>query len=166
VEIVDDSGRPTAAGVAGRLIVTSTVCRGTPFLRYEIGDLAVADEEHRDEAGIFALREISGRRSGLVQLANGVTLNNLYWNHLFKEFEEVHQFQVVVRDSGALHIRLRGAGFRSGSEASLRTKLVALLGEIPVTWEWVAQIPLTRLGKLLQVIDERERQTTGAEQLA
>ena len=155
VELVDDDGRPSPPGQPGRLIVTSTACRGTPFVRYEIGDLAVADAEHRDASGIVALREILGRRSGLLQLPNGAQVNNLYWNHLFKEFPEVHQFQLVVRANGSLTFRLRGHGFRDASEKDLRHKLTLLLGAVPVAFEWVDQIPLTRVGKLLQVIDER-----------
>jgi phenylacetate-CoA ligase len=155
VEIVDDAGAPAAPGQPGRLIVTSTVCRGTPFLRYEIGDMAIADAEHRDASGIVALREILGRRSGLLQLANGTQVNNLYWNHLFKEFNEVQQFQVVVHADGSLTFRLRGRGFQGSAEADLRKKLLLLLGAVPVRFEWVPTIPLTRLGKLLQVVDER-----------
>ena len=160
VEIVDDDGRAAAQGQPGRLLITSTVCRGTPFVRYEIGDMAIADAEHRDASGIIALREILGRRSGILQLGNGTQVNNLYWNHLFKEFSEVHQFQVVVRANGSLTFRLRGGGFRGSSEADLRNKLAHLLGNVAVEFEWVDKIPLTRLGKLLQVVDERAPQPT------
>ena len=40
VEIVDQNGKPVKPGEPGRMLWTSTICRGTPFLRYDIGDLA------------------------------------------------------------------------------------------------------------------------------
>jgi phenylacetate-CoA ligase len=153
-EIVDDEGKPAAPGVPGRLILTSTICGGTPFLRYEIGDLAVADAEHRDAGGLRALASLCGRLSGILQLPDGRRLHNGFWNHLFKDFPDVHQFQVVVRRT-ELVIRLKGPGFRSGAEDELRGRLYRLGMGISPRLEWTAHIPLTRAGKLLQVVDER-----------
>ena len=34
---------------------------------------------------------------GVWRAPSGKTINNLYWNHLFKEFFEVRQFQVIIR---------------------------------------------------------------------
>lgn len=154
LEIVDESGKPATPGTTGRLLATSTVCAGTPFLRYEIGDLAVADPEHQDEGGLWALRALCGRQAGIILLPDGTSLNNLYWNHLFKEFPEVHQFQVVVRDADLL-IRLSGSGFSEESERGLRAKLKVILPSLDVRLEWADRISLTRAGKLVQVVDER-----------
>ena len=37
LEVVDEQGRQAKPGEPGRLLMTSTVNRATPFLRYEIG---------------------------------------------------------------------------------------------------------------------------------
>jgi phenylacetate-CoA ligase len=42
VEIVDDDGRPAAAGQPGRVLVTGLSNYATPFIRYDIGDTAMA----------------------------------------------------------------------------------------------------------------------------
>ena len=45
VEIVDDAGLPVAPGQPGRVLVTGLYNYATPFIRYDIGDVAIADPE-------------------------------------------------------------------------------------------------------------------------
>jgi phenylacetate-CoA ligase len=162
VEIVDHDGKPTRPGEPGRMLWTSTICRGTPFLRYEVGDLAAFEADGHDESGIRKISELQGRTASLLILPNGRVINNLFWNHLFKDFTEVEQFQVVVRnpDSSELRILLRGSGFSPDREAKCRSTLDKLLGDIPKQFVWVQQIPRTAQGKLLQVIRETTAQSS------
>jgi phenylacetate-CoA ligase len=154
LEVVDDNGKPCEPGTMGRLIWTSTVCRGTPFLRYDIEDMGIFDAAGQTEAGVGALRELSGRRAGLLTLPDGRVINNIYWNHLFKEFPEVRQFQVVLKTSGEIWIHLAGEGMTETRDAALRAKLGHLMAAIPVKLLWTAEIPRGPQGKLVQVIRE------------
>ena len=154
LEVVNSAGKPAAPGESGRLIWTSTVCRGTPFLRYEIGDMGVYSASHAGEAGITAIQEISGRIASLLELPDGRTINNLYWNHLFKAMPEVQQFQVILKKDGSVNLLLKGSGFSEEQERELRGMFRHLLGEIPVRLSWVESIPPTRQGKLIQVVRE------------
>jgi len=153
-EIVDNSGKPVATGEPGRLLWTSTVCRGTPFLRYEIGDMAACDAAHLDESGIRALSELHGRTSGVLTLPDGKMINCIFWNHLFKEFSEIVQFQVVLQKNGQLQLRFTGRPFAQEREAALRRILSNFLPKLPVTVSWLDRIPLTPEGKLVQVVRE------------
>jgi len=153
-EIVDDAGKPVAPGEPGRLLWTSTVCRGTPFLRYEIGDMAACDAAHFDESGIRALSQLHGRTSGVLKLPDGRMINCIFWNHLFKEFSEIVQFQVVLQKNGQLLLRFTGTPFTSTRDAALRRILSNFLPELPVTVSWLDRIPLTPEGKLVQVVRE------------
>ena len=154
VEVVDDNGRAVAPGDPGRLICTSTVCRGTPFLRYEIGDLGTYSSESCNESGITALTELLGRAAGLLELKDGRKISNLYWNHLFKEISEVAQFQVVLKADGTINLLLRGSGFSPAREQQLRATLSNFVGPVPIQIYWVQSIPRTAQGKLIQVIRE------------
>jgi phenylacetate-CoA ligase len=154
VEVAGEDGRPVGPGQSGRLLWTSTVCRGTPLLRYDIGDLGAFDACHLDESGVSALAELHGRVASLLVLPDGRRVNNIYWNHLFKEFREVRQFQVILKRDRTLEILLSGAGFSPESEARVRSVLAGFLGEIPVRLAWVDTIPLTPQGKLVQVVRE------------
>ena len=154
IEVVDERGRPVASGDSGRLICTSTICRGTPFLRYEIGDLGSYGSELCDESGITALTELLGRSAGLYELPDGRKINNLYWNHLFKDMPEVKQFQVVLKSSGSVSLFVRGSGFTPAREQHLRTILSNFLGPVPIEITWVQSISRSLQGKLIQVICE------------
>lgn len=154
LEILDDRGHPVAPGQVGRLVWTSTVCRGTPFLRYEVEDLGTFRACDCNEAGVFAIDTLHGRVSGLLELPDGRKINNIYWNHFFKEIKEVAQFQVALRKDGSLKILLRGDGFSSEREAQVRALLAHFLGSIPIHLQWVKSIPLTEEGKLVQVYRE------------
>jgi phenylacetate-CoA ligase len=155
VEVVDDQGRAVSPGESGRLLMTSTVNRGTPFLRYEIGDLGTYAAAHSTEAGITALDSLQGRVSGLLRLANGKVIQNTFWNHLFKEFSEVRQFQVVLAADGNLAVLLKGNGFAPERETHLLGTLRSMVGDdIAVSMRWVEEIPRTAQGKLIQVVRE------------
>ena len=155
VEVVDDQGRPAKADEPGRLLMTSTVNRGTPFLRYEIGDLGAYAATHHTDAGITALDSLEGRVSGLLRLPNGKVIQNIFWNHLVKEFPEVHQFQVLLGAAGNVSLLLKGRGFAPAREANLLETLRSMVGrDIDVSIRWVEEIPRTAQGKLIQVVRE------------
>ena len=154
VELIDDNGRPASPGQPGRVILTSTICRGTPFLRYEIGDVAVADPRSYSESGLDALAELHGRHAGIIRLPDGRTINNLYWNHLLKDYAEVRQFQVVVKSTGEIQVSLVGDGMSKTREAGLLASIDHLLKGIPLKLVWVNELPRTRDGKLIQVVRE------------
>jgi phenylacetate-CoA ligase len=154
VEVLDDLGRPVAPGQVGRLVWTSTVCQGTPFLRYDVEDLGTFRACDWNESGVVALDSLHGRAGGILELPDGRKINNNYWNHFFKEVREVAQFQVILRKDGSIQILLRGEGFCQERETHVRGLLSHFLGDIPIHLQWVETIPLTKQGKLVQVYRE------------
>jgi phenylacetate-CoA ligase len=154
LEILNDRGRPVAPGEIGRLVWTSTVCRGTPFLRYDVEDAGTFRACDSNESGVVAIDALHGRMGGMLVLPGGRKISNLYWNHFFKEIKEVAQFQVILRKDESLRILLRGEGFSQVREQAVRGLLGHFLGNIPLHIEWVENIPLTKEGKLVQVYRE------------
>lgn len=154
LEVVDSDGRPALPGQPGRLVWTSTVCRGTPFLRYDVGDLGAFTEANRDESGIRSLCELHGRHAGAMRLPDGRIISCLYWNHLLKDYPEVKQFQVRIRSGYPLSILHTGRRFSSRRAEELRSALCPVLRETPVELTWVETIPRTSQGKQIQVLYE------------
>ncbi len=151
VEILRFDGTPALPGETGRVVVTSLVCRGTPFLRYDIGDLAEYLATDLDESGIRSISSLQGRSAGLLQLQNGKTINCLFWNHLFKEYGEIEQFQVASSGS-ALELRFKGKQMSHSRESELIRTIIRLTGTVSLSVRWMSSIPLTRQGKLEQVV--------------
>ena len=154
LEILDSHGRPAAPGEIGRLVWTSTVCRGTPFLRYDVEDLGNFRAADSNESGISAIHELHGRVGGMLELPGGKKISNLYWNHFFKEIKEVAQFQVILRKDGSLRILLRGDGFPPERDRVVRGLLAHFLGDTQFHLQWVESIPRTKEGKLVQAYRE------------
>ncbi len=154
VELVDDAGAAVEPGRPGRVLVTGTEGSGTPFLRYDIGDVASCSADGIDASGVTRLDAVLGRAGSVLQFANGTTVSNNYWNHLFKELEDVAQFQVRLRPDGSLRLNFVGQPFGESREAWLRSVLGGFLGPVPIEIAWVDAIPPTRLGKRMQVVVE------------
>lgn len=154
LEVLDQDGRPASPGELGRLVWTHTVCRGSPFLRYDCGDIGCYAAEDLDESGIRALQQLHGRSAGLLKLEDGTSISCLFWNHLFKDYAEVDQFQVVIRGNRCLELRLRGKGLSPEREQHLSQTVRNLLGDWTISTRWLDSIPLTPQGKLEQVIRE------------
>ncbi|MCA1560502.1 MAG: hypothetical protein LC804_09630, partial [Acidobacteria bacterium] len=155
LEVVDLQGRPAQPGEPGKLLWTSTVCRGTPFLRYEVGDLGAFSAPDQTESGLTRLRELHGRTAGLLQLQDGRMIQNIFWNHFFKDVPEARQFQVTLKRSGDIDVLLVGSGFTPDREAQVRSTLAGFLGDTRVHLTWTDGIPLTAQGKLIQVRREQ-----------
>lgn len=156
IEVLDPEGDPVDAGVEGSLVATSTVCRGTPLIRYQVGDLGVpAAGADRLALGSSALELVGGREGGVVTLRDGRRVSNLFWNHLLRRYPTVEQFQVVVDEGDTIALHLRGGHDRSAVEEGLRNDLAPLFGGYPVQIRWVDSIDLTARGKLVQVVDRR-----------
>jgi phenylacetate-CoA ligase len=154
LEVLNDRGRPAGPGEIGRLVWTSTICRGTPFLRYDVEDLGTFRASDSNESGVTAIDALHGRVGGLLELPGGRKISNLYWNHFFKEVKEVAQFQVILRKDRTLQILLRGAGFSPERDSAVRGLLAHFLADVPFHLQWVERIPLTKDGKLVQAYKE------------
>src|SRR5262249_32042496 len=117
-------------------------------------DIASYTASDLDESGIRALDLLHGRRTTVIPLPDGRRLHCLFWNHLLKDYPEVHQFQVVLRGSTSLTLRLKGQPLADCRQSALHSSVSRALGGLAFNLEWCERLPLTSQGKLLQVIHE------------
>ena len=74
-EIVDDLGNYVQPGEAGRLIVTSLYHRGTPLIRYHLGDLVRAHTRQQCSCGLEWPRlDVLGKSEDMLWLRDSVKL--------------------------------------------------------------------------------------------
>src|SRR5262245_25508406 len=101
VEVVDENGRAVPPGEEGRIVVTDFHNAATPFIRYEIGDIAVmASADERCACGLpFPFwKWLDGRLRDVVHTSNG-PVSALYVAYTMRQFDDWIEGYQVVQDS-------------------------------------------------------------------
>lgn len=152
VEVLKD-GRPAAPGEMGEVVVTDLNNLCQPFIRYRIGDLAVAvgaDERCPCGRGLPRLGRIEGRVQSMIVGADGHVVPGSLFPHLFKDYDFViRQFQVLQEEPGAVRLKVVKAGrFDDKVFGEALAILRQYLGEgTRIDVEFVETIPMVRTGK-------------------
>jgi len=152
VEILKD-GRPAKPGEVGEVVITDLNNRCTPFIRYRVGDLAVAMDTSMPSAcgrGLPRVGQIEGRAQAIIIGANGNYLPGTFFMHYFKDFDyAVRQFQIIQDRLG--HMILKIVKADRFNDALLEEMLVGLrryVGtQMEIQVEFVDSIPMVRTGK-------------------
>jgi phenylacetate-CoA ligase len=107
VEIVDDAGLPVPAGQPGRVLVTGLYNYATPFIRYEIGDIAIASPEPCVcGRSLPVLSQVLGRTRHAFIFRDGKRIWPRVWNATaMQSFVPCREFQVVQMDFEQIEFR-------------------------------------------------------------
>jgi phenylacetate-CoA ligase len=152
VEVLKD-GRPAAPGELGEVVVTDLNNRCMPFIRYRIGDLAVALDPAAPCAcgrGLPRLGRIEGRVQSMIVGADGHVVPGSLFPHLFKDYDFViRQFQVLQDEPGAVRLKVvKAARFDERVFEEALAILRRYLGAATrIDVEFVDVIPMVRTGK-------------------
>jgi phenylacetate-CoA ligase len=159
VEIVDNEGRQVPPGREGRVLITNLHNYAMPFIRYEIGDLAVAaDTICPCGRGLPMLAKLSGRTTDVVYTRSGKAIAGTALLHVFLTPMGVSQFQFVQESYDRVVIKLVmdqacSKSYLDEVTARLKRQYQSLLeNDIDISIEFVDAIPVTRDGKRRVVI--------------
>jgi phenylacetate-CoA ligase len=144
VEILDAEGKPCPPGETGRIVLTAFYNYAMPFIRYEIGDLAIAGPKRvKCPIKLPAVTRIMGRYRNTFTLRDGRVIFPHVPSTRFREFISFEQIQIVQTDYDELEVRYvpldaarkpDAAGLeaclRDGIDASFKVRAVAV-NEIP-----------------------------------
>jgi phenylacetate-CoA ligase len=159
----DGSFRAARPGEQGEVAVTDLHNLACPFVRYLIGDLAVARAPARCACGRVLARfgPIEGRVTDTMHDAAGNPVEGILFNILFLNLSQhARQFQVVQRADLRVVLRvvpvIAGTRVLAGdAEQLIRDFVGKHLRGVPLDIELVDDIPLTAAGKLRRVVVER-----------
>lgn len=155
IEVIKDDGQPAQPGESGDLVITDLHNFGMPFIRYRIGDMAVAsDAVCSCGRGLPLLQQIVGRTLDIIRTRNGTHVPGEFFPHLLKEVKGVLQFQVEQTDLDTLIIRIvKDATFTDAELQTVHREVGRLFGDsIKLIVEFMDAIPLTKAGKLRMTI--------------
>lgn len=155
-EVVNENLQPAQEG---EILVTSFSTRGTPLIRYQIGDrIKLAPEDECCACGShFPLVEyIDGRSSDYVwSPENGkVNLGNI--SNCTKDAPGIICFQVIQEREDAVDVKLvKGRNFTERDAENFHHAFVARLGTaMSINLEYVDEIPREKSGKFRIVKNE------------
>jgi phenylacetate-CoA ligase len=124
-----------------------------PFIRYRIGDLAVALDSGVPSPcgrGLPRVGRIGGRAQAIIIGANGNYLPGTFFMHYFKDFDyAIRQFQIVQERLRHMTLKIVKADrFNDQLFAEILERLRRYVGaEMEISVEFVDSIPLVRTGK-------------------
>ncbi|WP_442511949.1 phenylacetate--CoA ligase family protein [Novipirellula sp. SH528] len=155
VEIVDNDGHACMPGEEGQVIVTDLFNTAMPFVRYAIGDRAVAAPGScACGRGLPLLHKIVGRQADVLILPDGRSLTGLIFPHLLKDIPAIRQFQVlqVLPDRILLNLVV-DKSWNDDQHNSLRSRILDHIGESSkLDIQLVDGIELTASGKMRVVV--------------
>lgn len=159
VEILDDAGRPCAAGETGRVVVTDLHNFAMPLIRYDIGDYAEVGAPCACGRGLPVLNRIAGRVRNMLVTPEGAR----FWpsSGLRKQTDvpKLRQYQFVQAAPDLLEARMVvSQALTAKEEAYLLGRIRSRLpGNIRVATRYVEAIPRGAGGKYEEFICEVRR---------
>lgn len=150
VEIIKEDGTLAKPGEMGEVIVTDLHNYGMPFIRYKIGDMAIAtDRMCPCGRELPLLEDVAGRSLDIIKTPDGKFVPGEFFPHLMKEFNEIKQFQVIQEAVDRLNIKIvKQKEFSNYRLNFMKNEILKILGnKILVQFDFVADIPLTKTGK-------------------
>jgi phenylacetate-coenzyme A ligase PaaK-like adenylate-forming protein len=108
LEILDENGGPCPAGRLGRVVVTDYFNSETPFIRYELGDLAAFASCPCGKIALPALQNIIGKVLGCLRHRDGHRTPFVDLSIALRDMPGMRQFQVVQEEIERFHVRVCG----------------------------------------------------------
>jgi len=150
VEIIKEDGTPAGPGEIGDVVITDLHNYGMPFIRYRIGDMAVAsDHVCPCGRGLPMIRDVTGRTADLIKALDGKAVSGVFFPHLMKELKSVERFQVIQNRIDELEIKIVKTPEWGDSDMKfLDGEVRKVMGnEVQINYDFVPDIPLTPTGK-------------------
>jgi phenylacetate-CoA ligase len=149
VEILREDGTRCAPGETGRVIVTSLYNYAMPFIRYEVGDYAVAGSlDVKCRVRLPSLTRVLGRYRSTFTLKDGRIIYPYVAIGRFRDYISFEQVQVVQTDYDAIEVRYVPVDGRPADSCGLQAYLrKAIDASFNVRAVPVAEIPRAASGK-------------------
>lgn len=155
VETVDASGRPTACGQPGEIVVTHLATADFPFVRYRTGDIGtLSDKTCSCGRGLPVLEEVQGRTTDFVVARDGTVMHGLALIYTVRDLPGVERFRIEQTSIDQTIVQVvAGATFDGAAEERIIRDFKARLGDaVDVRVEKVADIACETSGKFRYVV--------------
>ncbi|MBN1920217.1 MAG: phenylacetate--CoA ligase family protein [Anaerolineae bacterium] len=104
-EFLDQQDNPVLPGQPGRVVVTDLMGDVMPFIRYDLGDLAIYEYRDSSDGSRWPrITRIIGREDDFAVLADGTRRSFHDFYEVMHQYEEIVQFRIVQKARDLFHI--------------------------------------------------------------
>ena len=106
-EVLNENDEPVAPGEPGLITLTNLTAKAMPFIRFQIGDMAIVDDNfyNYDEEFRYFL-SVEGRTNDVFELKDGSIIFSHLWHILFRDHLWIERFQVIQRSTSRIEIKI------------------------------------------------------------
>ena len=139
-----DSDVPAALGELGRIVITDLYNFAMPMIRYDTGDLGVAEKR----GNALVLSRVEGRKTDCIYATNGEPISFYIFANSIRTFDEILQYQVIQNGARDYVLKLNLGGAAFPRERELAELLKSYLGaDAILKIEYTEEIPVLSSGK-------------------
>lgn len=144
-EVINKKGEHAKVGETGEVVVTGFSNYGTPFIRYQTGDLA---EYGGTQNGIIKLNHLQGREADYIinkALQKIYVVGFLFGSHI-KAFNEINEWQIEQEEIGKAILRIvKDTNYQDSTSQEIRSLFINQ--KIDLNIIFTDQIPQSNNGK-------------------
>ena len=142
-----DSDEPAEPGELGRIVITDLYNYAFPILRYDNGDLAIAEKKVKNGRYQLFLKELYGRRSDMIYDCDGKAVTPYIITNNMWDVKGVKQFRFIQETETSYTLWLNGDREQMNVEDIL-SRIQPYLGEkAQIKIDYVDEIPVLNSGK-------------------
>ncbi len=152
IEILKPDGTPAQPGEEGELVCTGFFNYDQPLIRYKIGDVVKLSADQTTKCGraFIVIDEIIGRVEDVVIAKDGREM--VRFHGIFVNLPNVVKGQVIQEALDRFTLNVMTEGLTSDERMVLGKRMESQLGEIKLTINEMADIPVQKNGKFKAVI--------------
>ncbi len=156
-EIIDANGKPCKPGETGRVILTDLTNYAFPFIRYEIDDLGILEEEGQCSCGMWLprIRSIEGRIGDVIVLKDR-SLTPPNFASLFSDNRGIKAYQIRQDKIDEIEVIMEpDSDYTDEYEKYIRTSIESMvMGQAKVTITLTDKIEVPESGKRRYIISK------------
>lgn len=142
-----DSDEPAEPGELGRIVITDLYNYAIPLIRYDNGDLAVAERKEKDGRFRLYLKELYGRRGDMIYDCKGRIVSPFVLLNGLSMAKGIDQYRFIQEDETRYTLWLNGDKEQIDEKAILDFIGPYFGEEAEITVEYVDEIPVLNSGK-------------------
>ena len=142
-----DSDQPAEPGELGRIVITDLYNYAIPLIRYDNGDLAVAERKEKNGRFKLYLKELYGRRVDMIYDTKGRIVSPFVLLNGLSMAKGIDQYRFIQEDVKKYTLWLNGDREKIDEKAILDFIQPYFGEDAEITVEYVEEIPVLNSGK-------------------